>query len=66
MPGVERLSLSAAVEEAREAAALGIGAVMLFGIPAAKDEHGSGRVGRGGHRAARRARDQARAFPSCS
>jgi porphobilinogen synthase len=42
MPGVERLALSAAVEEAREAAALGIPAVMLFGIPAAKDEHGSG------------------------
>ncbi len=42
MPGVERLSISAAVAEAREAAALGIGAVMLFGIPAEKDEHGSG------------------------
>ena len=42
MPGVERLSLSAAVEEAREAAALGIAAVMLFGIPSAKDELGSG------------------------
>ncbi len=42
MPGVERLGLSAAVEEARMAAELGLGAVMLFGIPAAKDEHGSG------------------------
>jgi porphobilinogen synthase len=42
MPGVERLSISAAVADAREAAALGIGAVMLFGIPAEKDEHGSG------------------------
>ena len=42
MPGVERLSLSALVEEAREAAALGIAAVMLFGVPAEKDEHGSG------------------------
>jgi porphobilinogen synthase len=42
MPGVERLSVSAAVAEAREAAALGIGAVMLFGIPPEKDEHGSG------------------------
>jgi porphobilinogen synthase len=42
MPGVDRLSLSAAVEEAREAAALGIAAVMLFGIPSAKDELGSG------------------------
>jgi porphobilinogen synthase len=42
MPGVARLSLSAAVEEAREAAALGISAVMLFGVPADKDEQGSG------------------------
>ena len=42
MPGVDRLSVSAAVAEAREAAALGIGAVMLFGVPAEKDEHGSG------------------------
>jgi len=42
MPGVHRLALSAAVEEAAEAAALGIPAVMLFGIPAAKDESGSG------------------------
>ena len=42
MPGVERLSLAAAVEEAREAAALGIRGVMLFGVPAEKDEQGSG------------------------
>jgi porphobilinogen synthase len=42
MPGVERLSIQAAVEEARVAAALGIAGVMLFGIPAEKDEHGSG------------------------
>ncbi len=42
MPGVERLSLGAALVEAREAAALGVAAVMLFGIPAAKDDHGSG------------------------
>ena len=42
MPGVERLSLPAAVEEAREAARLGIAGVMLFGIPAQKDEEGSG------------------------
>jgi porphobilinogen synthase len=42
MPGVDRLSLSAAVEEAHEAAALGIAAVMLFGLPAEKDEEGSG------------------------
>jgi porphobilinogen synthase len=42
MPGVERLSISAAVAEAREAAALGVAAVMLFGVPSEKDEHGSG------------------------
>ena len=41
MPGVERLSLAAAVEEASEAAALGIRGVMLFGVPAEKDEYGS-------------------------
>jgi porphobilinogen synthase len=42
MPGVDRLSISAAVEEAGEAAALGIPAVLLFGIPSHKDEEGSG------------------------
>ncbi len=42
MPGVERLPLADAVAEAREAAELGIAAVMLFGIPAEKDEQGSG------------------------
>jgi porphobilinogen synthase len=42
MPGVDRLSISAAVEEAGEAVALGIPAVLLFGIPAHKDEEGSG------------------------
>src|SRR5215216_1390535 len=42
MPGVDRLSISHAVEEAGEAYALGIPAVLLFGIPAHKDEVGSG------------------------
>jgi porphobilinogen synthase len=42
MPGVERLSISAAVGEAGEAVALGIPAVILFGIPGHKDEEGSG------------------------
>jgi porphobilinogen synthase len=42
MPGVERLSISAAVSEAEQAAALGLAAVMLFGVPAEKDDHGSG------------------------
>ncbi|MFN8131805.1 MAG: porphobilinogen synthase [Solirubrobacteraceae bacterium] len=42
MPGVDRLSIDHAVQEAGAAAALGIPAVLLFGIPAAKDEDGSG------------------------
>lgn len=42
MPGVERLSISQAVAEAGEAVALGIPAVILFGIPSHKDEEGSG------------------------
>jgi porphobilinogen synthase len=42
MPGVDRLSISAAVEEAGEIGALGIPAVLLFGIPEHKDEEGSG------------------------
>jgi porphobilinogen synthase len=42
MPGVDRLSISAAVEEAGEVAALGIPAVLLFGIPEHKDDEGTG------------------------
>src|ERR687894_2426588 len=42
MPGVDRLSISHAVDEAGQAHALGVPAVLLFGIPAAKDEAGSG------------------------
>lgn len=42
MPGVDRLSIAGAVIEAGEAHALGIPAVLLFGIPAEKDEEGSG------------------------
>src|SRR5216110_2658385 len=42
MPGIERLSISSAVEEAGEAQSLGIPAVLLFGIPAEKDEQASG------------------------
>jgi len=41
MPGVERLSVSAAVAEAQEAAQLGVAAVLLFGLPAEKDAEGS-------------------------
>ncbi len=42
MPGVARLSIDHVVAEAGEAAALGIPAVMLFGVPDHKDEEGSG------------------------
>jgi porphobilinogen synthase len=42
MPGIERLSISNLVEEAGEIAAAGIGALLLFGVPAVKDEVGSG------------------------
>ena len=42
MPGVERLSISHAVEEAGRAHELGVPAVLLFGLPADKDELGSG------------------------
>jgi porphobilinogen synthase len=41
LPELERLSISAAVAEARAAAQLGIAAVLLFGIPAEKDAEGS-------------------------
>ena len=42
MPGVDRLSIAHAVAEAKEARDLGIPAVLLFGLPTAKDEEGSG------------------------
>ena len=42
MPGVDRLSIQHAVDEAGEALELGIPAVLLFGLPASKDEEGSG------------------------
>jgi porphobilinogen synthase len=42
MPGIDHLSIDHAVQEAGEAAALDIPAVLLFGLPAAKDEEGSG------------------------
>jgi porphobilinogen synthase len=42
MPDVERFSISELVAEAGEIAAAGVRAVLLFGIPADKDEQGSG------------------------
>jgi porphobilinogen synthase len=41
MPGIAQLSVDEAVREAARAQALGIPAVLLFGIPAHKDEIGS-------------------------
>jgi len=42
MPGVFQMSIDIIVEECKEVAALGIPAVILFGIPDHKDEVGSG------------------------
>lgn len=42
MPGVYQLSIGHLVKEAREVASLGIKSVLLFGIPAHKDETASG------------------------
>jgi porphobilinogen synthase len=42
MPGVFNLSIDEAVKEAEECARLGIGGLLLFGIPDAKDERGTG------------------------
>ena len=42
MPGQSRLGLEALVEEARELRSVGVPAVLLFGIPASKDERGAG------------------------
>jgi porphobilinogen synthase len=41
MPGIDQLSVDALASEARELAELGIKAVLLFGIPAAKDPLGT-------------------------
>ena len=50
MPGVQRLSIAALVEEAGRVRDAGIHAVLLFGIPADKDEIGPGRLRRRGRR----------------
>jgi porphobilinogen synthase len=42
MPGIERFSISELVAEATEIASAGIGAVLLFGVPASKDESATG------------------------
>ena len=42
MPGVFNLSVEEAVREAEEAAQLGVGGLLLFGLPESKDETGTG------------------------
>ena len=42
MPGVFNLSIDEALREAEEAAVLGIGGLLLFGLPDSKDEQGTG------------------------
>jgi porphobilinogen synthase len=42
MPGVFNLSIDEAVKEAEECAKLGIGGLLLFGLPEIKDEQGTG------------------------
>jgi porphobilinogen synthase len=42
MPGVFQLSVDEAVREAEEAARLGLGGLLLFGLPETKDEQGTG------------------------
>jgi porphobilinogen synthase len=48
MPGVFNLSVDEAVKEAEEAASLGVGGLLLFGLPEFKDEQGSGAWEEGG------------------
>ncbi len=48
MPGVFNLSVDEAVKEAEEAASLGIGGLLLFGLPESKDELGTGAWSDGG------------------
>jgi porphobilinogen synthase len=42
MPGVFNLSIDEAVREAENAASLGLGGLLLFGLPEVKDEEGTG------------------------
>ncbi len=48
LPGHARLSVDRAVDKARELAQLGVGGVLLFGIPERKDDEGSGAADPGG------------------
>jgi porphobilinogen synthase len=48
LPGHDHLSADKLVEKCREAEGLGLGGVLLFGIPESKDEVGSGAYAEGG------------------
>jgi porphobilinogen synthase len=48
MPGVFNLSVDEAVSEAEQAASLGLGGLLLFGLPESKDEQGTGAWSEGG------------------
>ena len=48
MPGVFNLSIDEAVQEAEACAALGLGGLLLFGLPEEKDEQATGAWDRGG------------------
>src|SRR5438445_10791039 len=61
MPGHAQLSVDLIAEEAREAAKLGLGGIILFGIPAEKDSLGRDSYSDGGivQQAVRAAKDAA-------
>src|SRR5664279_3755563 len=42
MPGVFNLSVDEAIKEAEECASLGLGGLLLFGLPESKDEQATG------------------------
>ncbi|MCL4242205.1 MAG: porphobilinogen synthase [Dehalococcoidia bacterium] len=48
MPGQDRLGIDALAAEARDLGSLAVPAVLLFGLPAAKDDRGSGAYARDG------------------
>ena len=50
MPGVFNLSIDEAVKEVEDCAALGLGGLLLFGMPDEKDEDGTGAWAAGRHR----------------
>jgi porphobilinogen synthase len=65
MPGVEQLSVVEASEEGVRLGSLGVGAVLLFGIPEAKDSTGSGAYALDGvvQRAVRAIKERAPGLP---